>query len=394
MKRVFKIAAILAGIAIIGCNRIDLVAPALISPADGAALYSGLAFIWGAGEEAEEYVIHVWTGSTDVIEDTLTDTTYTMSDSAFSALVYGIYNWAVASKAGSKLAWSESWSFSLTQPGAPKLIAPQDSAVFDTEPPTFIWSSDSLEPDYVIRIFTDTTIVLQDTLSDTSYVMSVSVFDILENGTYDWWVGTVIHNELIVSETRTFNIIRPVDLDTTYFPAGLDYEWVYERHVKGHYYGTGGNEDEFWDYYDTIAIKVTDSSYFPGELIFNLSGGGFHGKYIHLYGSFRDVGWHTHIIGDCVELLLYDHYESIFIPLKPLSGTNDFLISYTKDTLCITLPGYNELPNGIPTVHSLRIKGIGVVKQDGVYDAAKIAECCLDRLLYFYNGRDTVYKAE
>jgi len=398
MKKQRLKAAILVGIvAIIGCNRAgEPQAPALISPADGAALYSGLAFIWGAGEEAEEYVIHVWTGSTDVIEDTLTDTTYTMSDSAFSALAYGIYNWAVASKADSKLAWSESWSFSLTQPAAPAptLIAPEDGAVFYREAPTFIWRSNPLEPDYVIRIFTDTTIVLQDTLSDTSYVMSVSVFDILENGTYDWWVGTVIHNELIVSGTRTFNIIGPIDLDTTYFPAGLDYEWVYERHVKGHYYGTGGNEDEFWDYYDTIAIKVADSSYSQGELIFNLSGGGFHGKYIHLYGSFRDVGWHTHIIGDCVELLLYDHYESIFIPLKPLSDTNDFLISYTKDTLCITLPGYNDLWDGIPTVHSLRIKGIGVVKQDGVYDAAKIAECCLDRLLYFYDGRDTVYKAK
>jgi hypothetical protein len=84
VKRILSLAAILAGIAIIGCNRIDLVAPALISPADGAALYSGLAFIWGAGEEAEEYVIHVWTGSTDVIEDTLTDTTYTNLPTGFT----------------------------------------------------------------------------------------------------------------------------------------------------------------------------------------------------------------------------------------------------------------------------------------------------------------------
>lgn len=237
MKRVFKIAAILAGIAIIGCNRIDLVAPALISPADGAALYSGLAFIWGAGEEAEEYVIHVWTGSTDVIEDTLTDTTYTMSDSAFSALAYGIYNWAVASKADSKLEWSESRTFSLTQPGAPKLIAPQDSAVFDTEPPTFIWSSDSLEPDYVIRIFTDTTIDLQDTLADTTYTMSDSVFENLSNGTYNWQAGTVVFNGVLLSETRSFIVDKPpppLDLDTTYFPFGLGYEWKYHRVIESY----------------------------------------------------------------------------------------------------------------------------------------------------------------
>jgi len=278
MKRALRLVAILAGITIIGCNRIDLVAPALISPADGAALYTPPTFIWSSGEEAEEYVIHVWTGSTDVIEDTLTDTTYTMSDSAFSALAYGIYTWAVASKADSKLAWSESRTFSILQPGAPTLIAPEDGAVFNAEPPTFIWSSDSLEPDYVIRIFTDTTNELQDTLSDTNYVMSGSVFEALTNGTYSWWVGSIVHNGLILSGARTFTIDKPepvTDLDTTYFPFGLGYEWEYERHHHGYEWNWEEGEFDNWSLYDTITASVIDSFGNDDTLLFELEGGLF-----------------------------------------------------------------------------------------------------------------------
>jgi len=333
MKKQRLKAAILVGIvAIIGCNRADEPqAPTLISPADGAALYSGLAFIWGTGEEAEEYVIHVWTGSTDVIEDTLTDTTYTMSDSAFSALAYGIYNWAVASKADSKLAWSESWSFSLTQPAAPAptLIAPEDGAVFYREAPTFIWRSNPLGPDYVIRIFTDTTIVLQDTLSDTSYVMSVSVFDILENGTYDWWVGTVIHNELIVSGTRTFNIIGPIDLDTTYFPFGLGYEWTYERHRWEH------SDENDWDKYDTFTIRVVDSIFRGDSLIFKLEGGWFQflDSQVEIWKANKLEIWQFYWKVDTINVA-YPQPESLYYKdLGGILGVELFKLGYNVDTL-------------------------------------------------------------
>jgi len=370
VKRVFKIAAILAGIAIIGCNRIDLVAPALISPADGAALYSGLAFIWGTGEEAEEYVIHVWTGSTDVIEDTLTDTTYTMSDSAFSALAYGIYNWAVASKAGSKLEWSESWSFSLTQPGAPKLIAPQDSAVFDTEPPTFIWSSDSLEPDYVIRIFTDTTIDLQDTLADTTYTMSDSVFENLSNGTYNWQAGTVVFNGVLLSETRGFIVDKPpppLDLDTTYFPFGLGYEWCFERHDWGF---RVSEQENRWDKYDTIIVKVIDSFWIEDTLFFSLE------------ESFRDLRNPIRIWNNKIVLGLYWWQYEPFTPNVIDTAYYDYsgdggtsrrlIISYASDTLSIYTwkeiywgPGSPQLDTW--TSSALRLKTIGPISQKETY---------------------------
>lgn len=384
MKRVFKIAAILAGIAIIGCNRIDLVAPALISPADGAALYSGLAFIWGAGEEAEEYVIHVWTGSTDVIEDTLTDTTYTMSDSAFSALAYGIYNWAVASKADSKLEWSESWSFSLTQPGAPKLIAPQDSAVFDTEPPTFIWSSDSLEPDYVIRIFTDTTIDLQDTLADTTYTMSDSVFENLSNGTYNWQAGTVVFNGVLLSETRSFIVDKPpppLDLDTTYFPFGREYEWIYEV-VEW--------ERDAYEIYDTVTIRVSDSSWNDYELFFTLEGGGF-----------ADLTNPVVIVGDKIWLRTEWNYRyDTVLVAQPETDTAsgylwEFQLGYFGDTLHILTYHY---PDGLASIpyreiirETDRVKGIGAVYSSRVVIGCTSSWGTSSRLLSFTTPQGQVW---
>ncbi|MEA3312144.1 MAG: hypothetical protein U9Q76_08000 [candidate division WOR-3 bacterium] len=219
-------------------------------------------------------------------------------------------------------------------PQAPTLIAPEDGSVFETEPPTFIWGSDEFADDYVIRIYMGASTDIQDTLEDTTYAMPQGVFETLLNATHNWSAAAMSEEgELFWSESRSFVIDKPeepqsLDLDTTYFPAGLNYEWVYERHVYGHYYGTGGNEDEFWDYYDTIAILVTDSSCSQGEFLFNLSGGDFHGRYcdIHVYGSLWDVGWYIHVIADSVELLLHDHYDSIFIPLIPQSNVNDFLI--------------------------------------------------------------------
>ncbi|MBA7671544.1 hypothetical protein ES703_79703 [subsurface metagenome] len=397
MKRALRLVAILAGIAIIGCNRIDLVAPALISPADGAALYSGLAFIWGAGEEAEEYVIHVWTGSTDVIEDTLTDTTYTMSDSAFSALAYGIYNWAVASKAGSKLEWSESRTFSLTQPAAPKLIAPQDSAVFDTEPQTFIWSSDSLEPDYVIRIFTDTTIDLQDTLADTTYTMSDSVFENLSNGTYNWQAGTVVFNGVLLSETRSFIVDKPpppLDLDTTYFPFGRGYEWCYERHNT---VWDGG--DSISDWYDTTLVKVIDSFWNADTLLFELEGNFLDldntvkiwGNQIVISPTFR---WYVLI--DTVDLIPEENTKSDYIDHGDYSISLWLTERYKADSFQIVFDWYQASAMGTMECDGEkiinRLRGLGVVYQRKYEYWLNVHEENINyRLLYFYNGQDTVW---
>ncbi len=397
MKQALKIVAIIVVIAaaIIGCNRVDLAAPTLISPADGAPLYSGLTFIWSSGQEAEEYVIHVWTGSTDVIQETLTDTTYVMSDSAFSALTYGAYNWAVASVAGSRQEWSETRSFSLSQPGAPVLIAPEDGAIFDAEPPTFVWHADSLNPDYVIRVVftTDTSTVLEDTLTDTTYAMSTEVFDGLTNGTYSWWVGSVVTNGLILSSTRTFDIDKPIllDLDTTYFPFGLSYEWKFEQHEHGY------DDSDAWNNYDTFRVWVVDSFWVSDTLFIQLQSEGTRSYPGQIYELSNPVK----IINDSIPISMPGYFFTAHdtIPLSTkhdttLTATYGLTSAYSENLLSINLEYERGVSDECCYNRLSRQKGIGTLSQRFGCDSPWASSTTYDRLLYFYNGQDTVYKVD
>lgn len=78
---------------------------------------------------------------------------------------------------------------------APDLIEPEDGAVFSSEPPTFIWSSQPFADGYTILISDHwtmvDTILSQDDLSDTTYTMSGADFDNLEDSTYYWKVASL-----------------------------------------------------------------------------------------------------------------------------------------------------------------------------------------------------------
>ena len=73
---------------------------------------------------------------------------------------------------------------------APDLIEPADGAVFNSEPPTFIWGSQPFADGYTIVINDDSSMtgdtIISEDLSDTTYTMSASEFEGLENGTYYW----------------------------------------------------------------------------------------------------------------------------------------------------------------------------------------------------------------
>jgi hypothetical protein len=73
---------------------------------------------------------------------------------------------------------------------APDLIEPADGAIFSSEPPTFIWGSQPFADGYTIVINDDSSMtgdtITSEDLPDTSYAMSGSDFDGLENGTYYW----------------------------------------------------------------------------------------------------------------------------------------------------------------------------------------------------------------
>jgi len=125
-------------------------------------------------------------------------------------------------------------------PQIPTLIAPEDGAVFEAEPPTFIWTSDSLflADAYVIMIFKNSLrsedTLAYETLEDTTYTMPTEVFDSADSGTYCWvaavhWIDgnveTTAHGD-----PRTFVIKKSespagLNLDTTYFSFGRGYEW-------------------------------------------------------------------------------------------------------------------------------------------------------------------------
>lgn len=184
---------------------------------------------------------------------------------------------------------------------------------------------------------------------------------------------------------------RPDDLDLsqTYFPFGLEYEWVYERHVWGfdEPYTEYEPERYAWDYYDTFSIAVTDSFLIPRGWRFELTNEGF-----------RDVGVSPEINGNKIEVF------SDMIRLEPEEQGTEYskklVIAYGGDTLILSKlksdPEYyykweeKEITK--------RIEGIGVIKQVW-YDwysgnVAAYYKHIDDFLLWFIKTGDTVWNHE
>lgn len=281
-------------------------------------------------------------------------------------------------------------------PQIPELIAPEDGAVFEAEPPTFIWTSDSLflADAYVIMIFKDSLrsedTLVYETLEDTTYTMPTEVFDSADSGTYCWvaavhWIDGTAHGD-----PRTFVIKKSespagLDLDTTYFPFGLGYEWGYERHNFGR--DADGGE---WDSYYTFIIRVVDSFWKADTLVFILEG-----------GSFRDLGSPVEFLDNKMLAFGRNYYPGDTITLEPEEQGDEWkeglFVSYYNDVLYIQ-SAYD--PSGVDitwyTQGVNRKKGIGVVSQGLSEDEIHpdYHDYTYDRLLYFYNGQDTVWKAE
>ena len=270
-------------------------------------------------------------------------------------------------------------------PQSPELIAPEDGAVFETEPPTFIWSSDALAEDYVIRIYMGSSTDIQDTLSDTTYAMSKTLFETLLNGIYNWAAAAMSEDgESFWSESRSFVIEKPeepqsLDLDTTYFPLGLGYEWCFERHNWGHY------DFEEWDSYDTFTVSVIDSTWSSNSdtLLLDLD---------------QDC-WHRFFDFPCAPIVILGNKIRVkggYVPITPpdtswTDGIGWIEIGYNGDTLhyyAIWEPYYEEFED----FSVKRIKGIGAVLQSSDYWGKEwYSDHIADRLLYFYNRQDTVW---
>jgi len=285
----------------------------------------------------------------------------------------------------------------------PLLIAPQDATVFDLEPPLFIWHSYPFAEGYVLHISKDDFItgelLVEDTFEDTTYALSDDLFEYAINGEYVWSVAPLIDSDKVGWwEFRIFTIDRPLpqlNFDTTYFPLGLDYQWVYERHVWGAYCNPTYPEPEEWDYYKTITIEVTDSMV------------GDDGWVFYVNEAFQD-GTPFHNQGDTIhifrtQILVFGNYK---IPLLPQATgpkqTNEGLeVIYEKDTLCLVLKewySYGPVSDQTYIRSTSRLKDVGVIRQ--FYEDSYSGHCCggeqniEDRLLYFIKGADTVWRAD
>lgn len=416
MKKQWKMLLILGVmiLALWGCQRdedetIDYPsAVTLIAPQDGTHFKeTPPTFLWSSDSLATSYILRIATDEFStgavLIKDTLTDTIYKMSENLFSQIYQGTYEWAVAPHpAEDELLWSEVWSFSVDKsypPPPPILIAPEDGAVFDLEPPDFIWHNDNSATTYVIRVvkdafFTGEKIVV-DTLKDTTYTMTQEDFEIALNDDYIWSVAPLYpQGGLIWREFRSLTLDKPMpelNLDTTYFPLGLNYEWAYERHLWGYDASDPDNPDPpEWDYYDTIVVRVVDS-------IFGSNGWEF---YLEGY-LFRDVGYTVYIFGNRV--LVFDEEKIPFNPeaTGPVDPNQGVEIIYSSDTLNLSLKlseTWEPIGESWSERTTSRIKGIGVVAQlfeSWSYGHGWEKESnVVDTLLYFFNGKDTVWRRE
>jgi hypothetical protein len=119
-----------------------------------------------------------------------------------------------------------------------------------------------------------------------------------------------------------------IDLDTTYFPFGLGYEWCYECYSYRYHL----DPDNFDVGLDTVTIKIIDSVSSDDGLRFKLN---------DLF--FEDLGESPLFIDDDVQLT-WNHYyvDSMLIPLSPETRNYSkenvtIAVEYLMDTLSIAI---------------------------------------------------------
>lgn len=278
-----------------------------------------------------------------------------------------------------------------SEPEAPVLVAPEDGAVFDSLPPTFVWSG-QVGQEYYLMILKDSLwsshALVSNGVTDTSYSLSMDDFLSADIGVYEWTVGVMdsLTDTLIYPSPRKFHIrefVFPLDLDTTFFPFGMGYEWRYETH------------DWINSLYDTTSVKVIDSFWDSDTFLFKLE------------GSLFFLGDIVKIRRNRVELIDWgpvpvipdeDSIERTY-SYADTSFTYGRTITYIGDSLKIhsyfrKYFGWTEGLKGTRDTTSILIRGIGAVHQKGdLYIYGDDWEDMSYTLLWFYNGKDTVYKA-
>ncbi len=191
-------------------------------------------------------------------------------------------------------------------------------------------------------------------------------------------------------------------LDETYFPAGLGYEWVYER--ENYVWEESGKNDKT---FDTLHIKVVSIESSRGWTTYRLEGGseedeggdGVPGRMrSRRLGlkvgeeGFIDVG--EEVLTDGNRVVVFDGQDTLpLVPpkdFKPRTDVVGYGVRYRGDTLDI---GYDVGGGYELTIYSAeRLKGVGAIRQEFEIRSPPHYEGHIDRLLYFIKNRDTAYK--
>lgn len=364
----------------------------LIAPSDADTFdITAPVFFWHRYQTSKGYILRVakdnfLTGAI-LIQDSLMDTSFTTPDSVFEKALNGNYIWSVAPIPDTgKLYWWEFRTLTIEKPlpNPPTLLFPQKDENISTAP-TFVWQKEPLAEYYRIKVYgqdlpmPDT--IISDKTSDTAYSLSEEKFRICYNGKYLWQVAAVAPGgEIFWSEPQEFyfnKTIPEVDLDTTYFPLGLNYKWIYEVY--------GGEPGSSYPY-DTITVQVTDSS-----AVFN-------GWNFVFDGAFLDVGNTAKIVDNIVPV--FSHHKSYLEPDQIKKG--DFTIGFRADTAVLsTFSNHSDYPYGgwESSTSVTRLKDLGAIYQEYLYYTYDehhnpiYMEYEYDRLLYFIKGQDTVWKS-
>lgn len=374
-----------------GCQRPEPQVPVLIAPEDGAVFDTTKPIlIWNASNPEGRYLVVLivtfgtHSDTSDLIEQS--DTTHTLS---IEGTECATIKWRVAVEADTGYLWSEIRTFYIdTRENVPALISPADGAVFDTFPPSFKWSTWP-SCDYYLMIFKDS-LWSKDTLfydtfdySYSSYTLPMTKLFSADTGTYAWTVGVkdTLIDEIIYPSPRIFKIKNtyfPVDLDTTYFPFDLGYEWCFKRHDWGY--------DEVypwdWDYNYNFTISVSDTFTILDETYFVLSLGPPINIFSH---NFFDLSIDTDVLTDTVTVDNWGRYIRTALGSVPIHPTaNHSTVEYYGDTLYIS--------------RTKRLISIGAINQSlsnsGMTNSGLRWDYEIrDTLLWFFNGKDTVYKA-
>jgi hypothetical protein len=153
------------------------VGPALSSPANSATGQASTVILsWNTVGGATAYTVQVATGSAFAVP--LFTQTGPLPMAAVTGLSYaGTYYWRAGATNAEGTGWATAWSFmTLTAPGAPTMVSPSNSALFNNRQAlTLTWTTSATATSYGVEVSTDMTFATT-TLAESGLTATTCLF--------------------------------------------------------------------------------------------------------------------------------------------------------------------------------------------------------------------------